>query len=38
MKAKYAKAATVIIIVLAVFSAVSVCLAEDYAVSYQLFG
>ncbi len=36
MKTKYAKAATAIIIVFAFFSTVSVCLAEDYAVSYQL--
>jgi hypothetical protein len=36
MKMKYAKAATAVIIVFAVFSTVPVCLAEDYAVSYQL--
>jgi hypothetical protein len=36
MKRKYAKAAAAIIIVFAVFSAVSVCVAEDYVVSFQL--
>jgi hypothetical protein len=36
MKPKCAKAATVIIIVFAVFFAVPVCLAEDCAISYQL--
>src|SRR3972149_8112983 len=36
MKPKYAKAATAIIIVFAVFFTVPVCLAEDCAISYQL--
>ena len=36
MKTKYVKAATAIMIVFAVFATVPVCLAEDYAVSYQL--
>ncbi|MCJ7761873.1 hypothetical protein MUP38_00265, partial [Candidatus Bathyarchaeota archaeon] len=36
MKTNYAKAATAIMIVFAVFSTVSVCLATDYAISYQL--
>jgi hypothetical protein len=35
MKPKYAKAATAIMIVFAVFSTVSVCIAEDYAISYH---
>jgi hypothetical protein len=36
MKLKCAKAVTVITIVFAVFFTVSVCLAEDYTISYQL--
>jgi len=36
MKLKHAQAATAILIVSAVLSTVSVCLADDYAVAYQL--
>jgi len=36
MKIKYAQAAAAILVVSAVLSTVSVCLADDYAVTYQL--
>jgi hypothetical protein len=36
MKPKCVKAAAAVMVVFAVFSTVSVCLADDYAVSYQL--
>ena len=36
MKTKFTKAVIVITVVFAVFSTISVCLAEDYKISYQL--